>query len=104
MIEDLDLPEVDQDEGPRRFDTAAVKRTIADATRVVTFASFVVVFAAAVIGNWQRSQNVDPEYTYDIVLRTIRFGGTYYENGIHNKGPLETFVYQAATWISTHGG
>jgi hypothetical protein len=102
LEEDLELPELDQDEGPRRFDRAAVKRTIADATRVVTFASFVVVFAAAVIGNWQRSQNVDPEYTYDIVLRTIRFGGTYYENGIHNKGPLETFVYQAATWISTH--
>jgi len=99
--EDLDVPMLGQDDRPRWFDQPAVQRTIVDATRVLTFATFVVVFAAAVIGNWLRSQNVDPEYTYDIVLRTIRFGGTYYENGIHNKGPLEPFVYQVAAWIST---
>ncbi len=98
---DAELSELDEDERPPR-DYTALKRTIGDTARVVTFASFVVVFVAAVIGNWQRSQNVDPEYAYDIALRTIRFGGTYYENGIHNKGPLEIFVYQAASWISSH--
>src|SRR5215212_352989 len=99
--QDVDISELEPEERPpRNFD--ALKRTISDTVHVGTFAAFVVVFAAAVIGNWQRSQNVDPEYTYDIVLRTIRFGGTYYENGIHNKGPLETFAYQAGTWISTH--
>ena len=101
LEEDLDAPMLDQDERPRWIDRPAVQRTIVDATRVLTFVTFVVVFAAAVIGNWLRSQNVDPEYTYDIVLRTIRFGGTYYENGIHNKGPLEPFVYQVAAWISS---
>jgi hypothetical protein len=73
-------------------------------TRAVTFAAFVVVAAGAVVGNWLRAQNVDPEYTYDIVHRTIKYGGTYYENGIHDKGPLEPFVYHAAAWITSPDG
>jgi hypothetical protein len=103
LDEDVAISDLEPDERPPR-DLENVKRKIGDATLVITFASFVVVFAAAVVGNWRRSQNVDPEYAYDIVLRTIRFGGTYYENGIHNKGPLETFVYHAATWISSRDG
>lgn len=75
-----------------------------DATRALTFAAFVVVAAGAVIGNWLRAQNVDPEYMYDLVHRTIRYGGTYYENGIHDKGPLEPLVYHAAAWITSPDG
>ena len=43
-----------------------------------------------------RSQDYDPQYARTIVERAARFGGTYYENGIHNKGPIETFLYDLA--------
>ena len=81
-----------------------IERRVGDAVWVVTIATFAVVFGAAVIGNWQRSQNVDPMYAYDILLRTLRYGGTYYQNGIHNKGPLEIFTFQAASWITSRDG
>jgi hypothetical protein len=100
---DVEPDEDEDDERPPR-DWEPLKRGVADLTRIATFAFFVVLFAAAVVGNWLRAQNVDPEYAYDIVLRTIRFGGTYYENGIHNKGPLEPLVYQSASWITSRDG
>jgi hypothetical protein len=77
---------------------------VVDVTRAVTFAAFVVVAMSAVVGNWLRSQNVDNEYMYDLVQRTIKYGGTYYENGIHDKGPLEPFVYHTAAWITSPDG
>ena len=39
-----------------------------------------------------------------LVERTIRFGGSYYENGIHNKGPLEPAVYELAGRIGGRSG
>lgn len=84
-------------EAPRRS-------MLADLTRAVTFASLLIVAASAIVGNWQRSQNVDPEYMYDLVQRTIKYGGTYYESGIHDKGPLEPIVYHAAAWITSPNG
>lgn len=52
-----------------------------------------------VFGAWvaieHRSQDFDPQYARTIVERAARFGGTYYENGVHNKGPLETAVYDS---------
>jgi hypothetical protein len=59
---------------------------------------------AATFGNVQRVADVDPQYTRDLVERTIRYGGTYYENGIHNKGPLEPFVYHVAAWLTSWDG
>src|SRR5207253_767634 len=100
---DAPVDDIDEDTRPRR-DYTWTKRAAENAVGLATFATFIVVFAAAVVGNWQRSQNVDPEYTADIVFRTIRFGGAYYENGIHNKGPIEPFVFQVASWITTRDG
>jgi hypothetical protein len=77
---------------------------LADVTRAVTFAVFAVVFASAVVGNWLRSQNFDPEYMYDLIQRTIKYGGSYYASGIHDKGPLEPVLYHAAAWISSPDG
>ena len=109
LDEDVETPTVDDaadaDDTPARpRDYTHLKEQVKTGTWLITIATFVVVFAAGVIGNWQRSQNVDPEYTYDIVLRTIHFGGTYYENAIHNKGPLEPFVYQVSSWITSRDG
>jgi hypothetical protein len=60
--------------------------------------------AAAIFGNELRSQNFDPQYMRVLVDRTLRFGGSYYANGIHNKGPLEPLVYTAADWIGGAAG
>lgn len=56
--------------------------------------------AIGVFGAWialeHRSQDFDPLYVRTIIERAARYGGSYYENGIHNKGPLETLVYDSA--------
>ncbi len=103
-VDDDELVDETQEKTRPPRDYTALKRALENGVGIATFAAFIVVFAAAVVGNWQRSQNVDPEYTADIVFRTIRFGGAYYQNGIHNKGPLEPFVYQVASWITTRDG
>ena len=59
---------------------------------------------AAVFGNEFRSRNFDPLYMRVLVDRALRFGGSYYENGIHNKGPLEPFVYEVAARIGGPDG
>src|SRR5262245_46934932 len=84
------------------LDREVTKRRIRDGTRVVTFAVFAMVFFAAVIGNWQRTQDVDPMYVYDIVLRTAHFGGTYYQNGINDWGPGEPFLYSMVSHLTSH--
>lgn len=57
------------------------------------------LIAVGTFGTWialeHRSQDFDPQYARTIIERAARFGGTYYENGIHNKGPLETVVYDS---------
>lgn len=64
--------------------------------------------AAVVLGTigWfaieNRSQDYDPQYARTIIERAARFGGTYYENGIHNKGPIETLVYDAARLLTSY--
>ncbi len=77
---------------------------VAEATRWVTVAVLSALGFIAVIGNELRSQDVDPQYARVIVDRTIRYGGSFYENGIHNKGPLEPFVYAVASWFTTYDG
>lgn len=49
-----------------------------------------------------RSQDYDPQYARTIVERAARFGGTYYQNGIHNKGPVETAIYDVARLLTSH--
>ena len=55
-----------------------------------------VIGLGALISNELRSQDFDPQYTKTIIERAAKFGGTYYQNGIHNKGPLETAFYDSA--------
>src|SRR4051794_34677374 len=40
----------------------------------------------------------------DLIERAHRFGGTFYENGIYNKGVLEPFVYNLARHLGGYGG
>lgn len=68
-------------------------------------AAFVGVGATLVFMAWTaielRSQDYDPQFARTVVERAARFGGSYYENGIHNKGPFEMVVYDAARWITS---
>ncbi|HRE01978.1 MAG TPA: hypothetical protein PLV68_11815 [Ilumatobacteraceae bacterium] len=59
---------------------------------------------AALFGNEHRSQDWDPMYARDVVLRSMRFGGTFVENGLVNKGPLEAAVYRLAASLSSYDG
>lgn len=76
--------------------------------RVVAVAAAAAGAAVLIIGAWcwieQRAPDFDPQYARDIVERSLRFGGTYYQNGIHNKGPLEPFVYELAARLTTDAG
>lgn len=61
----------------------------------------VTLVAAAWAALEYRSQDYDPQYARTIVERAARYGGSYYENGVHNKGPFETFVYDVARWFTS---
>jgi hypothetical protein len=67
-----------------------------------TVAAGTLLLISAVFQNELNSQDWDPQYMRDIVERTLVHGGSYYENGIHNKGPIEPLVYHAATLISSY--
>ena len=49
-----------------------------------------------------RTQDFDPQYARVIIERAAAFGGTYYQNGIHNKGPLETAIYDSARLFTSY--
>jgi hypothetical protein len=61
------------------------------------------IAAAAFFANEFRSQDWDPMYMRDIVERQMRFGGSFYINGIHNKGPLEPVIYRLAAAFTSYG-
>lgn len=64
------------------------------------------VAALGIFATWvaleYRTQDFDPQYTRTIVERAATYGGTYYQNGIHNKGPLETALYDLARLFTTY--
>lgn len=75
--------------------------------RLALLATVFVVAAmvvAAFFHNEFRSQNWDPMQTRVYVLRTIHFGGTFYENGLVNKGPVEPMVYRLAAAVTSYDG
>jgi len=51
---------------------------------------------AAFFSNSLRSADFDPQQMRTYIERTVRFGGTFYENGLHNKGPLDPIIYRFA--------
>jgi hypothetical protein len=75
--------------------------------RLCLLATVFIVGAMAVgafFENEIRAQNWDPMQTRDYVERTLRYGGTFYENGLVNKGPLEPFVYRVAAAVTSWDG
>jgi hypothetical protein len=72
--------------------------------RLAPWVTAALLVPAALFFCEQRAPDYDPQYARDIVERTIRFGGSYYENGIHNKGPLEPFVYHVAATFTSYEG
>ena len=70
----------------------------------MTGAALACLAVVAVFRMESSTPNYDPQYIRVLVERTMRFGGSYYSNGIHNKGPLEPFVYEVAARIGGRDG
>lgn len=79
------------------------RQRLAPSTVLALGTAAIGVFIAWV-GLEGRSQDFDPQYVRTIVERAAAFGGTYYQNGIHNKGPLETAVYDSVRWFTSSEG
>ena len=69
----------------------------------ISSSAFGIVVLGAFFALEHRSQDFDPQYTKTIVERAAKFGGTYYQNGIHNKGPFETILYDSARIFTSQG-
>ena len=65
-------------------------------TRAVYISIGTLLLIAAFFSNAIRSADFDPQQMRTYIERTIRFGGTFYENGLHNKGPLDPIIYRLA--------
>jgi hypothetical protein len=77
------------------------------AAPMLRFATTVVVGLVAVVplvGNEHRVQDVDPVYMHNLVHRMGRYGGTIYENAIHNRGTFEPLLYDLARLVTTDAG
>lgn len=72
--------------------------------RPVVVGTLVTIAVVAVFHMQLSAANYDPQYMRVLVERTIRIGGSYYENGIHNKGPLEPAVYELAGRLGGRSG
>ena len=72
--------------------------------RPIVVGALVAIAVIAVFHMQLSAANYDPQYMRVLVERTIRLGGSYYENGIHNKGPLEPAVYELAGRIGGRSG
>ena len=64
----------------------------------------VIALVVTALGNEQRVQDWDPQYTKVVVDRTAAYGGTFYENGLFNKGPLELVLHQIGSVIMPEDG
>ena len=88
--------------------TSAIDEVTTERPRTRLSAAFAqsalaIISLGALISVEHRSQDFDPQYTKTIIDRAAKFGGTYYQNGIHNKGPLETALYDSARLFTSHG-
>ncbi|HWL44668.1 MAG TPA: hypothetical protein VNQ73_17130 [Ilumatobacter sp.] len=70
----------------------------------ISIAALALAAAVAVLRMEQSTADFDPQFMRVVVERTMRFGGGYYENAIHNKGPLEPVVYEAAARLGGRDG
>lgn len=69
-----------------------------------TAAGLTAVTVIAVFRMEATTPNYDPQYMRVLVERTMEQGGSYYSNGIHNKGPLEPLVYEVAGLLGGRAG
>ena len=69
-----------------------------------TMAGLTALGVVAVFRMEATAPNYDPQYMRVLVERTMEQGGSYYSNGIHNKGPLEPFVYELAGLLGGRDG
>src|SRR6478672_370026 len=78
------------------------------AERVLRRATLPVLIAIGVLvtipGNWLRVQNVDPQFSMVLVQRTLRFGGTFFDNALQDHGPVEPFLYDVAARLGGRNG
>jgi hypothetical protein len=65
-------------------------------TRAIYISIGTLLLIAAFFSNALRSADFDPQQMRTYVERTVRFGGSFYENGLHNKGPLDPVIYRFA--------
>lgn len=72
--------------------------------RRVMLALIVIGGMTATFGNHLRVQDWDPQYARTIVERTNAYGGSFYENGIFNKGPLELVVHKVSSFVGGFDG
>ena len=75
---------------------SGAKTTPSVILRAAYVAIGVLFVIAAFFNNSYRSADFDPQQMRTYVERTIRFGGTFYENGLHNKGPLDPILHRFA--------
>lgn len=83
-------------------ETTAEGATTLRAAHTIAIATITTVLVVAAFFFIQgRAPDWDPQYARDIAERTMRYGGSYYENSVHNKGPLEPGLYQLAAMVSS---
>ena len=75
-----------------------------DVVRWLTVFALTLVGAATLIGNRIHAAGNDAVFTQGLVDRAARFGGTYYQNGITPKGPLEDVAHDLAHRIGGYNG
>src|SRR6266850_2049566 len=78
------------------------------AERILRRATIPVLLVIGIVttipGNWLRVQNVDPQFSMVLVQRTIRFGGTFFDNALQDHGPIEPFLYDVAARLGGRNG
>lgn len=76
----------------------------ADLTRWLTAFALAVVGVVTLIGNRIQAAGNDAVFTQSLVDRAARFGGSYYDNGISPKGPLEDVAHDIALRVGGYDG
>lgn len=75
------------------------KTKVSVVSRALYVSISTLLVIAAFFSNALRSADFDPQQMRTYIERTVRFGGTFYENGLHNKGPLDPIIYRFAFTI-----
>ena len=75
-----------------------------DIIRWLTAFAITLVVGVTLIGNQIVAQGNDAVFSQSLVNRALRFGGSYYDNGISPKGPLEDVAHDIARRIGGYDG